>query len=65
LIESFFTLFFFNFILQYLVDFELVFIICFGLFYMRLPQSQTNISVFDWCSILQVSIFIILSLSKK
>ena len=65
LIESFFTVFFFNFIFQYLIDFELVFIICFGLFSMRSSQPQINIQYFDWCSILQMSIFVIISISKK
>jgi hypothetical protein len=58
-------LFFFNLILQYLVDFKLIFTICFGLLSIRLLQFQINISVFNWCLILRVFIFIIISLSKK
>jgi hypothetical protein len=44
--ESLFYIFFFNFIIQYLVDFEPVSIIYFDLFFMRLPQSLTNILIF-------------------
>jgi len=48
--------YFFNFIIQYLINFELIFIICFNLLFMYLSQSQTNILIFNWCLILQVSI---------
>jgi hypothetical protein len=49
-----------NFIPQYLLDFEFVFIIYFSLLSIRLLQSQTNILTFDLCLILQVSNFIVL-----
>jgi hypothetical protein len=32
---------------------------------MRLLQSQKNILIFNWCLILQVSIFVIISLNKN
>ena len=32
---------------------------------MKLSQPQTNVLVFDWCLILQVSIFVIILLCKK
>jgi hypothetical protein len=57
--------FFFNFIIQHVVYFELVYIICFDLFSMRLSQFQTYIPVFDQCSILLAFIFTIILLSKK
>ena len=52
-----FLLNFFYFIIRYLIDFYLIFIICFSLLHMRLSHSQKNFSTFDWCSILWVNYF--------
>jgi hypothetical protein len=48
-IECFLAFFSSNFILQYFVDFELVVIVYFDLFSIRLLQSQTNIMIFSLC----------------
>jgi hypothetical protein len=43
--------FFFNVILQCMVDFELIFMIYFSLISIKLLWSQTNILISDWCLI--------------
>ena len=53
-------LFFFNFVLQYFIDFELGFIIYFGLLSIALLQVQTNLSVFGWSLILLVFVFVVI-----
>ena len=40
---------FFNLILQHLIDFELVFMICFGLLFLGLSWSQIKVLTFGWC----------------
>jgi len=45
---GFFYCFFFNVILQYMVDFELIFMIYFSLISINLLWSQTNVLISDW-----------------
>ena len=54
-----------NVILNYLIDFELIFIIYFDLLFTRLTQSQTNVLLFGRYLILRAFIFTIISLNKK
>jgi hypothetical protein len=61
----FISVFLYNFIIQYLINFELIFIIYFYFIFMRLSQSQTNVLTFSCCSILRTYIFIIILLNKK
>jgi hypothetical protein len=58
---------YFSFIFQYFIDFELIIIICFVLFFfpIRLLQFQTNILYLVDTQFLQAFIFIIISLNKK